>query len=340
MSEAHTADELFPSLFSKRVIVVTGGAGFVGSHVCKKLIELSNSLYPRRPKIISIDNYFTGERHRGITGVDYIECETENIDFLYNADLIIHLGEYSRVEKSLTEPDVVLKYNTAGMLGILKFWKRTGAKLVYAGSSTRFADDGKAIHETPYAWTKYSNAMLLQNYASWVKTNEDRDLDHGICYLYNAYGPGERDSSNYGTVVETFIRQYLEGKPFTVVYPGTQARHFTHVDDIVNGILHVADRGSGDGFHIGNKQRYSVIELAKLFSGIGKVWKSSKIEYLPERPGNRGVGLFLDKAVIPDTHKTEELGWQAKHSLVNYLKSRCNPDLFSDADKRQTATGS
>lgn len=283
---------------SQKTIIVTGGAGFIGSHLCERLVKDGH-------KVISLDNYFTGSKENHVVGVDYREGHTKDIEkhISENPDIIYHLGEYSRVLKSLEEPGLVLDMNIVGTLGVLEFWRARGCKLVYAGSSTKFADpraDGvEGKNRSPYAWGKAVNCQLVQNYGRWYS------LSYAITYFYNVYGPGERSRENYGTLVETFRQNYLQGKPHEVASPGTQTRAFTHVDDTVEGLILVGEKGAGDGYNIGAKEVYSLLDVAKMFGGEvvmtaqTKSTRSSKSE---------------------DTSKIEALGWKQKRGLEEYVE--------------------
>ena len=283
-----------------KTAVVTGGAGFVGSRLCERLVRDGY-------KVISLDNYFTGSTDNHVAGVDYREGHTKDIAQLISdiPDLIYHLGEYSRVEISLTEPERVWDLNASGTFGVLEWWrglhqhKNASAKLVYAGSSTKFGDGGLGRDQSPYAWSKAANTELVRNYGAWY------GLPYAITYFYNVYGKGER-SGTYGTVIEIFKQLHQAGKPLTVVSPGTQKRNFTHVDDIVDGLLLVGEKGDGDEFGLGADESYSVLDAAKLFGG--------EVAMLPERPGNR-MGAALD------TSKSRAIGWSPKRKLADYIQS-------------------
>lgn len=279
----------------KMTVLVTGGAGFVGSHLCRRLAKEGHH-------VISLDNYFTGSEENHVSGVDYRRGHTRDISqhVPETPDLVFHLGEYSRVEKSLEDPiELVWDLNIAGTFSVLEYCKRKKSKIVYAGSSTKFADGGAGRSQSPYAWTKATNSELVKNYGEWF------GLSYAITYFYNVYGPGEIASGPYSTVIGIFKQEYRHGRPITIVSPGTQTRCFTHVDDIVSGLLLVADKGQGDGYEIGNDRAYSIIDVAKLFD--------TDIVYLPERQGNRLTTTI-------DTNRMRALGWRANVSLEDHIR--------------------
>jgi UDP-glucose 4-epimerase len=276
----------------QKTIVVTGGAGFIGSHLCERLAREGH-------KVISLDNYFTGSKDNHVEGVEYREGHTKDIEkhISEKPDLIYHLGEYPRVEQSFDDVDRVFDYNIVGTYAVLKFCLKHESKLVYAGSSTKFSDDGLGRHQSPYAWTKASNTDLVVNYGIWFR------LSYAVAYFYNVYGPRER-SGKYGTVIQIFKEQSETGKPITVSKPGTQKRNFTHVDDIVDGLLTIGEKGGGDEYGLGADETYSVLEIAKMFEG--------EIKMIPERKGNR-----MDAPL--DISKSSMLGWSAKRKVSDYI---------------------
>lgn len=283
----------------QKTIVVTGGAGFVGSHLCERLAADGH-------RVISLDNYFTGSKENHVAGVEYREGHTKDIEqhIPEDPDIVYHLGEYPRVLKSLEEPDTVWGMNMDGTFGVLEFWREKGCKLVYAGSSTKTAPtraDGVAGKDlAPYTWAKAANCSLVNNYARWY------ELPHAITYFYNVYGPRERSRENYGTLVETFKQNYLAGRPHEVASPGTQTRAFTHVADTVNGLILVGEKGEGDGYTIGAQEVYSLLDVAEMFGG--------EIVMTPQTKSTRSSGA-------EDITKMRDLGWEPKHSLKDYIES-------------------
>ena len=280
----------------QKLAIVTGGAGFIGSHLCERLVK-ENYL------VISLDNYSTGTKENHVEGVEYREGHTKDIEKLVpeKTDLIFHLGEYARVEQSFNNVEKVLDFNVFGTVAVLEFVRKCGAKLVYAGSSTKFADGGIGKDQSPYAWTKASNTNLVQRYGDWYKIN------YAITYFYNVYGPRERGDVETGTLVGIFADKFKNGIKLTVRQPGTQKRNFTHVNDIVEGLFLVGEKGEGDEYGLGNPKSYSILEVAKMFGGA--------IEMLEERPGNRlNSEVDIKRATL-------ELGWQNQHELKDYIDS-------------------
>jgi UDP-glucose 4-epimerase len=223
---------------SKRTVVVTGGAGHVGSHLIELLVSDAGN------RVISLDNYFNGSRDNHIAGAEYREGHTKDIARMIpeTPDLLFHLGEYGRIAPSFDEIPTVFDLNVVGTFGVLEFCRtRKVPKLVYAGSSTRFAIEGDGRHQSPYAFSKATNVDLVSDYGRWY------GLHYAICYFYNAYGPREVGSGPYATVIAKFEEQYRRGEPLTVVAPGTQRRAFTYVKDLARGIARAGARGAGGG---------------------------------------------------------------------------------------------
>ncbi|MDO8482018.1 MAG: NAD-dependent epimerase/dehydratase family protein [bacterium] len=280
----------------KKTVVVTGGAGLIGP----SLIEL---LLPKY-RVISLDNYFIGSEKNHVEGAEYIKGHTKNIESLLTNEspvIIFHLGEYSRVEQSFSDVGLVWESNVEGTFRVLEYWKKRKCKLVYAGSSTKFADGGLGRDQSPYAWMKASNTELVRNFGNWFS------LPHAITYFYNAYGPRELSSGPYASVIGRFKEQYWKGEPITVVAPGTQKRNFTAAKDIARGLLDVGERGHGDEYGLGSQESYSVLEIAKMFT--------DNIVMLPERPGNR-----MD-SIVDTTRVFQEFGWRPEQTVQQYIES-------------------
>jgi len=275
-------------------VVVTGGAGFVGSHLCERLLA-------KGYEVTSLDNYFTGSKNNHIDGVNYIEGSTKDIEKLidFTPDYIYHLGEYSRVEQSFEDIEIVYEFNKIGTFAVLEFVRKTGAKLIYAGSSTKFGDGGLGRSQSPYAWTKATNTELVINYGHWF------NIPYAITYFYNVYGPREIQSGKYATLIALFKNKMKNGEKLTVVSPGTQKRNFTHIEDIINGLILVGEEGYGDEFGIGSDEAFTILEVAQLFGG--------EIEMLPPRAGNRMSAEVMSE-------KTKALGWQPKRKLKDYIE--------------------
>jgi UDP-glucose 4-epimerase len=280
----------------KKIFLVTGGAGFIGSNLCERLSRDKNN------EVYSLDNYSTGSEKNHIEGVKYIKGSTLDIDklVLLSPDYIYHLGEYSRVEQSFDDIETVWTSNKNGIFAVLQFCRKNSSKIIYAGSSTKFGDGGLGRSQSPYAWTKASNTELVENYANWF------GLEYVISYFYNVYGRREISTGKYATLIAIFVEQYKNNRPLTVVSPGTQLRNFTHIDDIVSGLVLIGKYGSGDNYGIGCSKSYSILDIAKAFS--------SKIEMLPVRRGNR-----MSAKVV--TEKTKELGWTETRSIMDYIKN-------------------
>lgn len=278
----------------QKLVVVTGGAGFVGSHLCQRLAADGY-------QVISLDNYFTGSIDNHVPGVEYRTGHTKDIHTHISEQpaMVYHLGEYARTEKSFEDIETVWDLNKTGTFSVLEFCRERKCKLIYAGSSTKFADNGQGRDQSPYAWSKATNTELVKNYGEWF------GLEYVITYFYNVYGPREM-AGPFGTLIRIFSELYRQGQPLTVVSPGDQTRNFTHVSDIIAGLVLAGEKGMGDGYGIGADESFTVLEVAKLFG--------SEILLLPPRAGNR-----LTAGV--DNLQVKALGWQQQHKLPQWIES-------------------
>lgn len=278
----------------RRTILVTGGAGHVGSHVIESLVEAGN-------RVISLDNYFNGTVDNHIPGAEYREGSTKDINRLIPEapDVVYHLGEYARIAPSFDDVAQVYDMNIVGTFAVAEFCRlRKVGKLVYAASSTKFAIEGDGRHQNPYSFTKATNVDLINDYGRWY------GLPYAICYFYNGFGPRERSDGKYATVIAKFERQYLAGEMLTVVRPGTQKRAFTYVKDLARGIILTAERGQGDRYALGQTRSYSIIQIAKAFG-------------VPYRLVDGYAGR--ERARNPIKAR-RELGWKPTVDVMDYIR--------------------
>jgi UDP-glucose 4-epimerase len=288
----------------KKKILVTGGAGFVGSHLCERLAQNLNY------EVYSLDNYFTGSEANHVKNVTYIKGDTKDISKLivFAPDMVYHLGEYSRVEQSFDDIEKVWEYNKDGIFAVLEFVRKAGCKILYAGSSTKFGDGGLGRSASPYAWTKATNTELVMNYGNWF------NVPYAITYFYNVYGNREIQTGKYATLIALFKERMKNGEPLTIVSPGTQKRNFTHIDDIIDALVLVGENGYGDEFGIGSDEAFTILEVAQMYGG--------KIDMLPERRGNRMGAEVMSE-------KTKALGWKPQKKLKDYI-NECRKNGWSN----------
>lgn len=281
---------------AKKIILVTGGAGHVGSHIIEQLLKDPDN------QVICLDNYFNGSKDNHIPGADYREGHTKDIDRLIpeTPEIIYHLGEYARISPSFDDVEKVYDMNIIGTFAVVEFCRqRKVGKLVYAASSTKFAIEGNGRHQNPYSFTKATNVDLINDYGIWYS------LPYAICYFYNAFGPREKGVGKYATLTAKFEQQYLKGEPLTVVKPGTQKRNFTFVEDLARGIILVGEKGQGDGYALNNTKAFSIDEIAQAFGGT--------ITHVDGYPGRAESGEAPDKA-------RSELGWETTVDIMDYIK--------------------
>ena len=282
-------------------ILVTGGAGFIGSNLIESLIKSNPN-----SKITSLDCYWTGKKENHIINenVEYIDGYTWDIAEIFKDktfDLIYHFGEFSRIVESFNQLNFLSKSNLYGTSMVLDYARLNNIKLIYSASSSKFGNDGKDENLAPYSWMKAKMVELIKNYREWF------DFEYEICYFFNVYGPKQIYEGEYATVVAIFERQFLNNEICTVVEPGTQVRDFTHVNDIVRGLLAAKDVSKNEEWLLRAGKNISIIELAQLFG---------KWDFIPERRGER---LAAPTDIIKgDTLK--DLNWFPKESLENWIK--------------------
>jgi UDP-glucose 4-epimerase len=282
-------------------IIVTGGAGFVGTNLIKRLLEDEH-------EVVSLDNYSTGFKENEQEGCKYYNLDLAEEgapleDYLSNLpggyEVIYHMAALARIQPSIVKPHITLKNNFMSTLNILDYAKRHNSQVIYAGSSTRH----HGIFNSPYAWSKLAGEHLCELYSNLY------DLNTSICRFYNVYGKYHIDSGDYATVLAIFERQYLNNESLTITNKGEQRRDFTHVDDIVDALVSCIGKDfRAEDFELGRGVNYSINEIVDCFG------EDYPREYLPERPGEYDMTLA-------DSSKAKELlDWNPTHNIKDYIK--------------------
>ena len=258
----------------KNIIVVTGGAGFVGSNLIELFLKETNY------SLISIDNYSTGKNknHTINKRVTYINSETINIKKILkkkknHIKAIFHFGEFSRIYQSFKKFDECYQSNSIGSNAVFKFCLENKIKLIYSATSASLGNNGKDKNLSPYAFTKSKNLELLENLKKWFKFKFE------VIFFYNVYGPKQIKTGEMATVIGIFEDQYLKKRPLSIVKPGSQTRRFTHISDTVRVCFDAFKANKCKYYSITNKKAYSILNVAKMFK--------SKIIYLKPRLGER-----------------------------------------------------
>ena len=268
----------------KNILVVTGGAGFVGSNLIDYLVKSTKF------KIISIDNYSTGKKnnHNPSRRVKYINGKTQNISKLIgknknNIKTVFHFGEFSRIFQSFQKFYECYESNSIEIKKIFKLFLENKIKLIYSATSASLGNNGKDKNLSPYAFTKSKNLELLENLKKWFKFKFE------IIYFYNVYGPKQIKKGKMATVIGIFEDQFNNNKPLTIVKPGHQKRRFTHIDDTIAVCIKAWKLNRCAHYSISHKKSYSIIDVAKMFN--------TKIKYLPSRPGERYASTLTNMSL-------------------------------------------
>ena len=257
-----------------KIIVVTGGAGFVGSNMIELLLKKTQY------KILSIDNYSSGKKENHLIDkrIKYVRSDTKNIFKILNPYKkkiisLFHFGEFARIYQSFLKMDECINSNTVGSNEVINFCFKNKINLIYSATSASIGNKGNDKNLSPYAFTKAKNREMLDNLKRWF------NFKFEIIYFYNVYGPKQIKHGNMATVIGIFEKQYINNKPLTVVKPGTQSRRFTHIDDTVMACYQAWKIGKCRHYSISNRKSYTINEVAKMFG--------TKIKYLPIRRGER-----------------------------------------------------
>ena len=285
----------------KNKIIITGGAGFVGSNLIDFFFK--NTKY----KIISIDNYSSGRKKNHIQNsrIKYIKGDTRDIEkFITNPksiNSIFHFGEFSRIYQSFINMQECLNSNSIGTNAIFKFCLQNKIKLIYSATSASLGNKGNDKNLSPYAFTKSKNLELLENLKKWFK------FKYEVIYFYNVYGPRQISSGKMSTVIGIFENAYKNKKPLPVVRPGTQSRRFTHIDDTIKICYLAWKKNLCRHYSIAHKKSYSILEVAKLFK--------TRIKFLKKRPGERYASALTSMNLSNKVYK-----YFGKKSLKKYIE--------------------
>ena len=284
----------------KDKIVITGGAGFVGTNLIKLFLKKTSY------KIISIDDYSSGSKKNHIKDkrIKYINGSSKNINKLINKPKeiksIFHFGEFARIYQSFLQMNQCIESNTIGSNAVFNFCLKNNIKLIYSATSASLGNKGKDKNLSPYAFTKSKNLELLENLKKWF------NFKYEVIYFYNVYGPHQICTGQMSTVIGIFEDHYKRGKTLPVVKPGSQTRRFTHIFDTVEVCYYAWKKNLCRHYSISSKKSYSILKVAKMFK--------TKIKFLPRRAGERYASALTNKNLSNQIFK-----YYGKISLKDYI---------------------
>ena len=274
----------------KNLIIVTGGAGFVGSNLIILFLKKTNF------RIISIDNYSTGlkKNHVKDKRVKYLISDTKEISkvlkkYKNKINAIFHFGEFSRIYQSFLKMNECINSNSIGSNEVFNFCLSNKIKLIYSATSASIGNKGLDKNLSPYAFTKAKNLEMLENLKKWF------NFKYEIIYFYNVYGPKQISTGDMATVIGIFESQFKKKNPLTIVKPGTQSRRFTHIKDTVDACYFAWKENKSRHYSISNRKNYSIIQVAKMFN--------TKVKFLPARPGERYSSALTNMNLSNKVHK-------------------------------------
>jgi len=286
----------------KNTLVITGGAGFVGTNLINLLLKKTNF------KIISIDNYSSGfkKNHNKSKRVKYFKGDTKNISQIIKKTNVInsvfHFGEFARIYQSFLRMNECINSNSIGTNAVFNFCLKNKIKLVYSATSASLGNKGSDKNLSPYAFTKAKNLELLENLKKWFK------FRYEVIYFYNVYGPYQISKGDMATVIGIFENQYKLNKPLSIVKPGNQSRRFTHIYDTIEVCYRAWKKNLCRHYSIANHKTYSIIDVAKMFD--------TKLKFLPKRPGERYASALTNMNLSNKVYK--HFG---KIDLKKYIKN-------------------
>ena len=281
-------------------VLVTGGVGFIGTNLIKRLLKDGHN-------VVSLDNYSNGTEENEQEGCVYHQVDIRDcLDFDFfmdDVDIIYHMAALPRIQPSFTEPEITFETNVLGTMNIMSWANEKKCPVIYAGSSSSHGD----LFANPYTFSKYQGEEMVK---MW---NKIYGVKSAICRFYNVYGPHQLQDGAYATVIGIFEKQYEEGRELTITGDGEQRRDFTHVDDIVDGIIKCGeqiDKSNGRTFELGRGENFSINVVAQSFD--------AGYTYIPARPGE------MRETLCTDTTANELLDWEPKIDLLDYIEERRN----------------